>query len=84
MEFDTVLLPSRRAASLAAGLWHERTINDDLDACVARPNRRRSLSPLHSGWGRQSPTESLRNAARQRTDGTAAGLPRSSARQASR
>lgn len=35
MEFDTVLLPSRRAASVAAGLWHDRTINDDLDACVA-------------------------------------------------
>ena len=35
MEFDTVLLPSRRDASVAAGHWHDRTINDDLDACVA-------------------------------------------------
>ncbi len=35
MEFDAVLLPSRRAASIANGLWHDRTINDDLDACVA-------------------------------------------------
>ncbi|HSV78729.1 MAG TPA: cyclohexanecarboxylate-CoA ligase [Ramlibacter sp.] len=35
MEFDTVLLPPRRASSLAQGLWHDRTINDDLDACVA-------------------------------------------------
>src|SRR5438105_8201032 len=35
MKFDTVLLPSRRAASVAAGLWHDRTINDELDACVA-------------------------------------------------
>ena len=35
MEFDTVLLPPRRAASIAQGLWHDRTINDDLDACVA-------------------------------------------------
>jgi cyclohexanecarboxylate-CoA ligase len=35
MEFDAVLLPSRRAASIAQGLWHDRTINDDLDACVA-------------------------------------------------
>ncbi|UYO40368.1 cyclohexanecarboxylate-CoA ligase [Rhodopseudomonas palustris] len=34
MEFDAVLLPPRRAASSAAGLWHDRTINDDLDACV--------------------------------------------------
>ena len=35
MEFDPVLLPPRRAASIAQGLWHDRTINDDLDACVA-------------------------------------------------
>ncbi|CAN7274952.1 cyclohexanecarboxylate-CoA ligase [Rhizobacter sp. LjRoot28] len=35
MEFDPVLLPPRRAESLARGLWHDRTINDDLDACVA-------------------------------------------------
>jgi len=35
MEFDAVLLPARRARMLAQGLWHDRTINDDLDACVA-------------------------------------------------
>jgi len=35
MEFDAVLLPSRRAASIAQGFWHDRTINDELDACVA-------------------------------------------------
>jgi cyclohexanecarboxylate-CoA ligase len=35
MEFDTVLLPPRRATSIAQGLWYDRTINDDLDACVA-------------------------------------------------
>jgi len=35
MEFDTVLLPPRRASSIARNLWHDRTINDDLDACVA-------------------------------------------------
>ncbi|MDP4300856.1 cyclohexanecarboxylate-CoA ligase [Leptothrix discophora] len=34
MEFDAVLLPPRRAESLAKGWWHDRTINDDLDACV--------------------------------------------------
>lgn len=34
MEFDAVLLPPRRAESVARGWWHERTINDDLDACV--------------------------------------------------
>ncbi|MBV2163564.1 MAG: cyclohexanecarboxylate-CoA ligase [Comamonas sp.] len=35
MQFDTVLLPPRRARMLEQGLWHERTINDYLDACVA-------------------------------------------------
>ncbi len=35
MEFDAVLLSPRRAESIAGGHWHDRTINDDLDACVA-------------------------------------------------
>ncbi len=35
MEFDAVLLAPRRADSIAKGHWHDRTINDDLDACVA-------------------------------------------------
>jgi cyclohexanecarboxylate-CoA ligase len=35
MEFDAVLLPARRAAMIAQGLWHDRTINGELDACVA-------------------------------------------------
>ena len=35
MEFDAVLLPPRRAAMIAEGLWHDRTINDALDACLA-------------------------------------------------
>ena len=35
MEFDAVLIPPRRAHSIAKGFWHDRTINDDLDACVA-------------------------------------------------
>ena len=35
MEFDAVLLPARRARMIAQGLWHDRTINDDLDACLA-------------------------------------------------
>lgn len=34
MEFDAVLIPPRRAACIAQGLWHDRTINDVLDACV--------------------------------------------------
>ncbi len=35
MEFDAVLIPPRRAAMIEQGLWHERTINDALDACLA-------------------------------------------------
>jgi cyclohexanecarboxylate-CoA ligase len=35
MEFDAVLIAPRRARMVAQGLWHDRTINDDLDACVA-------------------------------------------------
>jgi len=35
MEFDAVLLPGRRAQMIAEGLWRDRTINHDLDACVA-------------------------------------------------
>ncbi len=35
MEFDAVLLPSRRERMIAQGLWHDRTINHELDACVA-------------------------------------------------
>ena len=35
MEFDAVLLAPRRAESIAKGWWHDRTINDELDACAA-------------------------------------------------
>ncbi len=35
MEFDAVLLPGRRAQAVATGHWRDRTINDDLDACLA-------------------------------------------------
>jgi cyclohexanecarboxylate-CoA ligase len=36
MEFDAVLIAPRRAQSVARGYWHDITINDGLDACVAR------------------------------------------------
>ncbi len=36
MDFDAVLLPGRRARMVAQWLWHDRTINDALDACVAQ------------------------------------------------
>ena len=35
MQFDAVLLPARRAESIAKGWWHDRTINGELDACLA-------------------------------------------------
>jgi len=34
MEFDAVLLAPRRAESKARGYWHDRTINDYLEACL--------------------------------------------------
>jgi len=36
MQFDTVLLPPRRDASVAQGHWFDRTINDALDDCLAQ------------------------------------------------
>jgi len=51
MEFDTVLLPPRRAASIAQGLWHDRTINDDLDACVAAFPDKLALTALRVETG---------------------------------
>ncbi|RDK07099.1 cyclohexanecarboxylate-CoA ligase [Cupriavidus lacunae] len=39
MDFDAVLIGPRRAASVAAGHWQDRTVNDYLAACVsARPD----------------------------------------------
>ncbi len=35
MEFDAMLIPPRRSTMTKKGLWANRTINDDLDACVA-------------------------------------------------
>ncbi|RDK10138.1 cyclohexanecarboxylate-CoA ligase [Cupriavidus lacunae] len=51
MEFDAVLLPPRRAESIAKGYWHERTINDDLDACVAACPDKLALTALRLETG---------------------------------
>lgn len=51
MQFDAVLIPPRRAASVAQGLWHERTINDDLDACVAQCPDKIGLTALRAETG---------------------------------
>jgi cyclohexanecarboxylate-CoA ligase len=44
MEFDAVLIAPRRAESIARGWWRERTINDELDACVAECSDKLALS----------------------------------------
>ena len=46
MDFDAILIPPRRAAMIAQGFWHDRTINDDLDACVASCPDKLALSAL--------------------------------------
>ena len=56
MDFDAVLLPPRRAASVAQGFWFDRTINDDLDACVAAYPDKRALTAIQVEGGAASPT----------------------------
>ena len=51
MEFDAVLLPPRRAESIARGYWHDRTINDDLDACAADYPDKRALTAVRLDSG---------------------------------
>ena len=51
MEFDAILLPPRRAESIAQGWWHDRTINDDLDACVAACPDKLALTAVRSESG---------------------------------
>ena len=46
MDFDAILIPPRRATMVAQGFWHDRTINDDLDACVASCPDKLALSAL--------------------------------------
>lgn len=46
MDFDPVLIAPRRARMVAQGLWHDRTINDDLDACVAACPDKTALTAL--------------------------------------
>jgi cyclohexanecarboxylate-CoA ligase len=51
MEFDAVLLPPRRAESLARGFWRDRTINDDLDACLASCPDKLALTAVRASGG---------------------------------
>lgn len=49
MEFDAVLLPPRRAPSIARGHWHDRTINDYLDDCLAVSPDKLALTAVRDG-----------------------------------
>ena len=51
MEFDAVLIAPRRAQSVAQGFWHNRTINDDLDACVANCPDKLALTAVQAESG---------------------------------
>ena len=51
MEFDAVLLPARRARMIEQGFWHDRTINDELDACVAACPDKRALTAYRTEAG---------------------------------
>ena len=51
MEFDAVLLPPRRARMVAQGLWHDRTINAELDACAAARPQQLALTAVQVETG---------------------------------
>ena len=51
MQFDPVLLAPRRAESIAKGWWHDRTINDALDACLATGPDQLALTAVRSESG---------------------------------
>jgi cyclohexanecarboxylate-CoA ligase len=46
MEFDAVLIPPRREDMVERGLWHDRTINDYLDGCLAAHPDKPALAAL--------------------------------------
>lgn len=51
MEFDAVLIPARRAHSVSQGHWLDRTINDELDACVAACPDKLALTAVQAETG---------------------------------
>jgi cyclohexanecarboxylate-CoA ligase len=51
MQFDPILLAPRRAESIAKGWWHDRTINQDLDACAASCPGKLALTAVRSESG---------------------------------
>ncbi len=51
MEFDAVLIPARRAQAVAQGFWPDRTINHELDACVAACPEKLALTAVQAEGG---------------------------------
>ena len=51
MEFDAVLIAPRRAQSVAQGFWPDRTINQELDACVAACPDKLALTAVQAESG---------------------------------
>lgn len=51
MEFDAVLIAPRRAQAVAQGFWPDRTINDELDACVAACPDKLALTAVQAESG---------------------------------
>lgn len=49
MEFDAVLLAPRRAESIARGWWADRTINDEMDACLEHCPDQLALTAVRVG-----------------------------------
>ena len=74
MDFDAVLLPPRRARMIAQGFWHDRTINDDLDACAQACPDKLALTALQVETG-QTRRFTYRDMARM-ADRIAVGLSR--------
>ena len=53
MQFDAILLPPRRAESIARGYWLDRTINEYLDNCLAECPDKLALTAIHVEAGDQ-------------------------------
>ncbi len=54
MEFDAILIPPRRSTMVRQGLWFDRTINDDLDGCVAACPDKLALTAVSLESGRET------------------------------
>jgi cyclohexanecarboxylate-CoA ligase len=51
MEFDAVLVPARRARMIEQGFWHDRTVNQELDACVKACPDKLALTAIRAESG---------------------------------